>query len=288
MTVAVVTDSASALPAPLAAAHGVSVVPIWLELDGRAVRDGDVATAEVLAARTVTTSGPSPGEFAIAIDAALQGASTVVVLTVTASLSSTHGAAVVGAAGFGDRVRVVDTGSAAGGQALVVLAAAAVAANGCGLGEVVARAESVADRVGVAGALAGSAHLARSGRVPEMAARAADRLGVRPMFELRAGRVRGLRPARTDGDVGRLTRLCLADRSDPRSWLHAVVMHAGAVDRAATLDHRLRSLASTDPRQPPDPPDPPEPPDVTINPFGPAMVAHTGPGLLGLAWWWEP
>jgi DegV family protein with EDD domain len=276
MTVAVVTDSASALPAPLAAAHGVSIVPIWLELDGCAVRDGDVTTAEVLAARAVTTAGPSPGEFAVAIDAALQGAPAVVVLTVTASLSSTHGAAVVGAAGFGDRVRVVDTGSAAGGQALVVLAAAAVAANGSGLGDVVGRAVSVAHRVRVAGALAGSAHLARSGRVPGLAARAADRLGVRPMFELRAGHVRGLRPAHTDGDVGRLARLCVADRRDPRSRLHAIVMHAGADARATALERRLRAVAPTD-----------HPPDITTNPFGPAMVAHTGPGLLGLAWWWD-
>jgi len=21
--------------------------------------------------------------------------------------------------------------------------------------------------------------------------------------------------------------------------------------------------------------------------FGPVMVVHTGPGLLGLSWWWE-
>ena len=24
-----------------------------------------------------------------------------------------------------------------------------------------------------------------------------------------------------------------------------------------------------------------------VTPFGPAMVAHTGPGVLGLAWWWD-
>jgi hypothetical protein len=32
-------------------------------------------------------------------------------------------------------------------------------------------------------------------------------------------------------------------------------------------------------------------PDVTatelILEFGPVMVAHTGPGLVGLAWWWQ-
>jgi fatty acid-binding protein DegV len=30
-----------------------------------------------------------------------------------------------------------------------------------------------------------------------------------------------------------------------------------------------------------------EPADAFIAPFTPVMVAHTGPGLAGLAWWWE-
>jgi DegV family protein with EDD domain len=276
MTVAVVTDSASALPAPLAAAHGVDVVPIWLEVDGRAVRDGDVAIDEVLAAPRVTTSGPSPGDFAVAVDAALQLAGAVVVLTVSASLSSTHGAAVIGAAEFGDRVQVVDTGSAGGGQTLVVLAAADAARSGADAAEVVGRAQCVARRVRMVGALAGTAHLARSGRVPGLAARAADRLGVRPMFELRSGRVRGLRPARADGDLGRLVRLCLADRPKGTSALHAVVMHAGTADRATVLADRLGAAVAG-----------PAALDVTINPVGPAMVVHAGPGVLGLAWWWD-
>jgi DegV family protein with EDD domain len=272
MTVAIVTDSASALPAALADAYGITVVPIWIELDGRAVRDGEVPMREVLAAEKVTTSGPSPGEFATAAETALAGASAAVVLTVTAALSSTHAAARVGTEAFGDRVHVLDTGSAAGGQALVVLAAARASADGADLADVVRAAEEAAARVRVVGALASSARLARSGRVPDLAARAADRLGVRPMFELRHGRVRALRPARGEGDLGRVERLCLAEQPSG-GRLHAVVMHADAADRADALCRRLRH----DPAS-----------DVIVGPFGPAMAAHTGPGLLGLAWWWEP
>src|SRR5262249_32713158 len=109
-------------------------------------------------------------------------------------------------------------------------------------------------------------------------ASAADRLGVRPMFELRAGRVRGLRPARADGDLGRLVRLCLDDRSNGAAALHAVVMHAGATDRANRLADRLAASIPAAVA-----------PALTVSQFGPALVAHTGPGVLGLAWWWgEP
>ena len=273
MTIAVVTDSASALPAPVAAAHGVTVVPIWLDLDGRSVRDGEAATAEVLAAARVTTSGPSPGEFAAGLAMALEQADAALVLTVAAGLSSTHGAAVLGAASFGDRVRVLDTGSAAGGEALVVLAAAVAGREGAALDDVAGYATAVAGRVRMVGALANAAHLARGGRVPGVAARAADRLGVRPMFDLHGGKVRGLRPARGDGDLARIERLCLDDRPGPGARLHAIVMHADARERADALCRRLRTVApGTDP---------------LVTPFGAAMVAHAGPGVLGLAWRWD-
>ena len=91
-------------------------------------------------------------------------------LTVTAGLSSTHAAALLGADGFGDRVRVVDTGARRAGRRSWCSAAASAAADGAGAGEVARRAGEVAGRVRMVGALAGSAHLARSGRVPGLAA----------------------------------------------------------------------------------------------------------------------
>jgi fatty acid-binding protein DegV len=81
-----------------------------------------------------------------------------------------------------------------------------------------------------------------------------------------------VRPTIRDGDIERMTRRCLADRPRHASMLHAVVMHAGGADRAARLQARLRDLDGA---------------DVVVGPFGPAMVTHTGAGLLGLAWWWD-
>jgi fatty acid-binding protein DegV len=50
-------------------------------------------------------------------------------------------------------------------------------------------------------------------------------------------------------------------------------MHADALERADALCRRLHAVA----------------PDVDplVTPFGAAMVAHTGPGVLGLAWRWD-
>jgi len=63
MSVTVVTDSAAALPADLAARHGVRVVPLWLHVGDERHRDGDIAL-DALVARfdePITTAAPSPG-----------------------------------------------------------------------------------------------------------------------------------------------------------------------------------------------------------------------------------
>ena len=67
MAVAIVTDSAAALPAELSAAHGISVVPMWLNVDGEVFREGTLPLAELVARADVKTSGPSPGEFEASI-----------------------------------------------------------------------------------------------------------------------------------------------------------------------------------------------------------------------------
>ena len=61
------------------------------------------------------------------------------------------------------------------------------------------------------------------------------------------------------------------DRSD--TVLHAAVLEAQAAEAAA----RLRALVvGAEPQA-----------QVCEAPFSSVTIAHTGPGLVGLAWWWE-
>src|SRR5439155_23597251 len=96
MTVAIVTDSAAAIPSELVERYGITVVPMWLVTDGVAVREGERALGELLGDARVTTSAPTPGEFEDAIRAALDnGATDVLVLTIASAMSASHDAAAV-------------------------------------------------------------------------------------------------------------------------------------------------------------------------------------------------
>jgi DegV family protein with EDD domain len=274
MTVAIVTDSAAAIPAELVDRYGITVVPMWLVTNGVAVREGERTLGELLGDARVTTSAPTPGEFENAICAALdRGASDVLVLTIASAMSASHDAAAVAARDVGEHARVVDTMTAAGAQALVVLAAARAAADGGSIDAVAQVATDVAGRVRLVATVPDLEHLVRSGRVPGIAGWAGRTLGISPLFEFRAGKVHRLRPARgADAAYERLVARFRRE-SAPGYRPHVVALHALAPEAADALLVRVRDV---------------DPVESFTSEFGSVMVVHAGPGLVGLAWWWEP
>lgn len=273
MSVAIITDSAAALPADLVARYGIAVVPMWLTVRGEPELEGVRSLKELVDEEQVTTSAPTPGEFEAAIKDALREHETALLLTIASSMSATHASATVAAQSVGGEVRVVDTATAGGAEALVVLAAAEAAARGASLAEVEARALDVVSRVRLVATLSSLDHLVRSGRVPGIAGWAGRRLGINPLFEFRAGQVRRLRPALgQDAALDRILAMVRRTRPDGEVRLHVAALHALSVGVAGELMNRVGAL---------------DPTMSFVGEFGPVMVVHTGAGLAGLAWWWD-
>ncbi len=277
-SVAVVADSAAALDPQLADRHGIVTVPMELEVGGRPVSEAQMPLDELVRRLDdgVKTSAPPPGAFVEAVEAAARsGATAVVVLTVGSNLSSCYQSASAAAsmAPGGVEVEVLDTGTAAGAEGLVVLAAAEAAQAGASLAEVAARAHMVGERVRLVAAVEELKYLVRGGRLTAGAFRAAEHLGVRPVFELSKGRIRPLRPSlSSDGAFDQI--LAQWRRSVVEgAALHVAALHAMRDDDATALLEKVRAEV--------------EPVTALVGKFGPVMVAHTGPGVIGLAWWWE-
>jgi DegV family protein with EDD domain len=273
MTVRVITDSAAALPAELVAAEAIDVVPLWMHIGEDSFRDGEMPLADLMARgdEPFSTAAPSPGEFAeVMVTAADDGP--VVVLTVASTMSSTHDSAMLAARKVGPEVTVVDTQTAAGAQGLVVLAAARAANSGADVREVLYVAQRAMEAVRLVATVPDLTRLAQSGRLPETARRIGARVGAQPLFELRRGRIRPMRPAFSRrAALDRIVDRCADD--DRPGALHVAVLHALDPAAAGGLQERVVQLAPT---------------SCFVGPFSPVMVAHTGPGLAGLAWWSGP
>lgn len=274
--VGIVSDSATALAPAAARAAGITVVPLLIEVGGRSVEANELEPDEVtrlLRSGPVRTAAPSPGAFAEAIERADDGDG-VLVLTVARRYSSSAEAARLAALQHDGDVEVVDTNTAAGGQALVVLAASEGVRSGLALDALAKQAQLVSREVRLVAEVGDLSHLAQSGRLPRRLASIGNAVGLRPVFELRRGSIRLLRPGLSPESSLNLMVETWRRSIQADHRLHVVAMHGGDPERAEQM---LGAVAADV-----------EPATSLVTRFGPAMVAHTGPDIHGLAWWWEP
>ena len=276
-------DSAASLPADAAELPGLYVVPMGVTIDGRTYLDGrDLQAADFYrllreARELPTTSAPSPARFLEAFRSASERSAAVLCLTAASRFSASLDAARTAAAGAkeafpGLEVVVLGSESAAGGQGLIALEAWRTSRDGGGLEEVVAAARRVIHKVRVVAFLDTLYYLWKGGRVPRIAHAGTSLLGIKPVFEMVRGEVRTVARPRTQRRA--MTRLLeLVNEGVERGPLHATVMHADAPEAAEELRQRLEAMHPCE--------------ELFVSEFTPVLGAHIGPGLLGIAYWWE-
>jgi len=275
--VAVVTDSVAMLPEQLAKDLGIRVVPIVLNLGERSYRDGiDLTTSEFYqllrtSEELPTTSAPSAGEFVRVLEEALSDAEAVVAIHVSSELTSVLRIAQLAARSITDKpVRVVDSQSATMAEGFVVLAAARTAQAGADLDEVVAAAEEVRSKVRFFAFFETLEYLRRGGRVGAAAALMGNAIQLKPIVHIVDGKVTPLARPRTRRKATQAMIDIMAAEVGNRP-VHAAVLHADSLEDAQNLRTRLEDQFNCL--------------EMHVTEMTPVMGTHTGPGLLGLAYY---
>jgi DegV family protein with EDD domain len=255
---------------------GIRVVPLQVRIGDRVGGDGvDIGPEELVAALAVrrgevSTSRPTPAQFASCFTEALEGgADEVVAVLLSRGLSGTWDAARLAAKEVDEqRVRVVDSRSTAMGLGYAVLAAVDAAGEGANGVAVEEAAAAVAARSRVIFCLETLEFLRRGGRIGPAAALLGTALAVRPLLHVTGGRILPLEKVRTTSRaVSRLVELAV--QAAGRGGADLAVHHLGAEQRAADLAKELTSRL----------------PDVRrclVAELGAAIGAHCGPGVLGV------
>jgi len=170
-------------------------------------------------------------------------------------------------------IEVLDCATAAAGQGLVTLAAARAATSGQNLNEVMETAKKILDRVNLFATLDTLHYLVKSGRVPQAAALVNSLLKIKPIFTLNHAEARTVALPRTiPSAIKRMLKL-MERKVVKGQPLHVAVMHADVPDKAVALRNRIASQF--------------ECAELFITEFTPVMGVHTGPGLLGVAFYSE-
>jgi len=174
--VAIVADSTADIPRELAAAEGITIVPLITTFpDGETFRDGDLTQAEFFERMgreraLPTTSQPPVGDFAEVYEGLLASFAHVVSLHISNRLSGTIESARQAASAFGDRVHIFDTLNLSTAMAWQAIDAARLAARGAAHEEILAAAERVRGRVRHIVGLDKLDYLARGGRIGAVSA----------------------------------------------------------------------------------------------------------------------
>jgi DegV family protein with EDD domain len=275
--IAVVTDSVACVPPELEREYDINVVPFHVIWDGRDYKDGvDLTPAEFYRLfrqnkSYPTTSQPSMADFARTYARLSETSDGIVSIHVPAELTGAVNVARAAAREAASvPVVVVDSRLATIAEGFVVLEAARTASAGGTLDEVVAAAESMIPRVHFYATLDDLKHLHRGGRIGEAATLLGSKLKINPILSLEEGRVRVFGVVRT--------RRTAVDKMLEMMWdqvgerpLHASVFHGDALSEAERIAQEIRSRFNCK--------------EFYITTFTPVMGAHTGPGVIGLAFY---
>ncbi|MDD5095396.1 MAG: DegV family protein [Dehalococcoidia bacterium] len=279
--VTIITDSSACLPKELVDKYGVLVVPMRLIIQGQTYRDGvDITPGKVYnlqrSSRVLpTTSAPSPAEFLEAYRSASETSDALLSIAISHKLSMVFESAIKAKEMAQDtipgiQIEVLDAQTAAGAHGLLVLAAARVIASGGSLAEAVHEIERVFPKLNLIAAVDTLYFLAKSGRVPQATAWASSLLSIKPILQVRDGSAIPLQRIRTKSKAMKRLIEIMEERSG-RKRMHINIMHAGVPEEAETLRKRVLERF--------------ECAELYVTEFTPVMGVHTGPGLVGLAFY---
>ena len=271
-SVAIVTDSTADLPPQLAASRSITVVPLTLNFDGKALLDGvDIRPDDFYrrlpsVATHPTTSQPSAGRFAEAYSALLADHDAVVSIHISEKLSGTYESARQAAAMTdAERVRVVDSENVSMSLGLLALTASSLAASGADAETIEAKMLDMRPLVQTYFSVATLEFLRRGGRIGRASAFLGSVLQVKPVLCIRDGLVTPLERVRTfDRALNRIVEL--TREVDRGHGVCVIVGHADAGADAERIGRELEPIAET----------------LMIQPLGPVVGAHAGPGVVGV------
>jgi len=275
--VAVVTDSSGYLPGALVDSLGITVVSLYYDVGGGALResefDGDFGRfyAALDPSKSVaTTSAPTVEDFVVVFERLLQQHSAVVSVLISSGISETCSVARQAAerlesqGGAGERVVVIDSSGLGGHLGLQTLAAARAAAGGADLQGVIERVREARTEIRGWALIDTLEYLRRSNRVGTAAAWIGSALDLKPILLIES-ELRAIERVRTHKrGVDRLIEMMRQRRAlGADRWF---VQHAYAHEEAKRLAERLAELFGTEPE--------------FVSEVGPVVATHVGPGTL--------
>jgi DegV family protein with EDD domain len=276
--VAVVTDTTQYLPQEVVDRHGLSLVSLYVNWDGRTDREsempgfGDFYAFLKSGGELPSTSQPSVGDFLAVYEPLLEAGKDVLSIHLSGGISGTVRAAEQARDALLERgtdpgrMVVLDSRTGAAGHGLMAVAAANAAKAGASAQEAAVAAVKVGERMTILFAVDTLEYLRRGGRIGAAQAFLGSALKIKPILSIDS-EITPVERVRTQGRaIDRLVRE-LAEQHEAGADVYFIA-HAEAPELAERIAERGREIYGADP--------------AFVSEIGPVIGTHTGPGLVGV------
>jgi DegV family protein with EDD domain len=278
--IAFVTDSTAGMPTDMVEKYKVTVVPLQVVFGTETFRDGIDLTEEQFFERLKsanplpTTSQPTVGDFEETYRNLLSDpdVDSIISVHLSTKLSGTVSAATTAServreeAGSAKQISVIDSLEAYMGEGLLVINGARAAEKGKGHDEIVSMLEEMKHKVHLYLLVDTLEFLKRGGRIGGGAAFLGTMLNIKPILQLKEGRIEPFERVRTRRKAMERLAEVGAEAMQGRPCQMAIG-HAQAAEDAQTLTNMAKQKMKVV--------------EEFHTPLGPVISTHTGPGVLG-------
>jgi DegV family protein with EDD domain len=273
--VAIVTDSTACIPANYLAKYLIAVIPLHVIFGDQIFMDGVDLTPGQFYKKLVesdihpTTSQPSPEAFANVYKRFLEEGYDVLSINISSKLSGTVDSAIQAKNHIDSpQIEIVDSESTSMAMGFQVLTVAQAAADGASLQECKKLAEECRSKSNALFTVATLEYLRRGGRIGGASALLGTALDLKPLLELRAGKIEAITKVRTFSKAIDQMILQFEKQVNHLHPIRLVAMHADALEDAVNLLTRLKERFDLK--------------ESFVSEISPVLGTHVGPGTIGI------
>jgi DegV family protein with EDD domain len=274
--VKIIADTLSCISVEEARELGLAYIPQIIEFDGQSFRDDTEMDSATFLARLRSspilpkTAAPPPALYSPYYQEYVQQGHSILVIAPSGKMSGTVRGAEVAAQDFPDAdIRVIDTCSVGSGLGVIVRSALEWANQGMDADTIQAKVSALAARETIYFMVATLEFLQRGGRIGRAQALVGSLLQLKPILTVNEGTTEAVENQRTKKRaIARIVELIM--ESCPKGKeSHLSLMHGDALEDVTALAAELKpALGIT---------------DIPIYFVPPAILVHTGPGVLGVS-----
>lgn len=272
----IVTDSTSYLDEGYRQDKHIRVVPLNVDFNGQSFKEGEHFSNreyyQLMRAEPVfpTTSQPAAGDF-LKVFESLTGEDEALVLLISSQISGTVGSARLAREMAGDKlssIHIVDTNLTAAPLLMVVKLAQKRLDAGWPIDQILEEIDDVSQQMKTYFVVDNLEYLVRGGRLGHWARVLANTLKLKPVLELRGGRIELYQKIRTKHNaINHIFDMLAADLPAVK---HLGLMHVDSEDEVRLLESRIREIYNG---------------ELFVQEVGPVVGSHAGPGTIGMAWY---